>query len=156
MNPTVLSWSKQNDRECCFRAESSVSSFLKIDVFWKSKDFELNFNWIFNMCTWCYIWCCKQCSIIVAGFQQKCCFSASNVDFSWLFILIHVKIGNQTKKQHLLPENNNFVENQQQWCFVAPHIIYSIRIIQKPIRCFAHFFDSCFEWIHCKFTKENA
>ena len=51
--------------------------------------------------------------MIVAGFQQKCCFSAPNVDFLWLFILIHVKIGNQTKKQHLLPENNNFVENQQ-------------------------------------------
>ena len=117
----------------------------KIDIFWKSKDFELNFSWIFNMCTWCYIWCCKQHSIIVAGFQQKCCFSAPNVDFSWLFILIHVKIGNQTKKQHLLLENNNFVENQQQWCFVAPSIIYSIRIIQKPISCFAHFFESYLE-----------
>ena len=91
-----------------------------------------------------YKWCWKQHSIIVADFQQKCCFSALNVDFSWLFTWIHVKIGDQTKKQHLFPENNNFVENQQQWYSVAPPIIYSIRIIQKPIRYFAQFSDSYF------------
>ena len=128
----------------------------EIKNFRKSNDFGLVLIWIINMCPWCYIWCCRQHSIIVAHFQQKCCFSATNVDFSCLFILIHVKIGNQAKKQHLLPENINFVENQQQWCFVAPHIIYTITIIQKPIRCFAHFFDSCFERIPWEFTKERA
>ncbi len=128
----------------------------KIEIFRKSKDFGLILIWIIIICLWCYIWYCKQHSIIVAAFQRKCCFSAPNVDFLWLFILIRVKIGNQTKKQHLLPENNNFVENQQQWCFVAPHIIYTITIIQKPIRCFAHFFDSCFGRIPWKFTKEKA
>ena len=127
----------------------------EIEIFRKSKDFGLILNWIINMCPWCYIWCCRQHSIIVAHFQQKCCFSATNVDFSCLFILIHVKIGNQTKKQHLLPENNNFVENQQQWCSVAPPIIYSIRIIQNPIRCFAQFLDSCFGRIPWEFTKEK-
>ena len=58
------------------------------------------------------------------------------------------------KKQHLLPENNNFVENEQQRCSVAPHIIYSTRIIQNPIRCFAQFFDSRFGRIPWEFTKE--
>ena len=84
-------------------------------------------------CPWCYKWCWKQYSIIVAYFQQKCCFSAPNVDFSWLFILVHVKIGNQMKKQHLLPENNNFVENEQQWCSVGKWIslVNSQRIIPK-------------------------
>ena len=118
----------------------------EIEIFRKSKDFRIILISNITMCPWCYIWCCKQHSIIVAGFQQKCCFSASDVHFSWLFILIHVKIGNQTKKQHLLrmPGNNNFVGNQQQWCLVAPPIIYSIRIIQNPMRCFAQFFDSRF------------
>ena len=106
-------------------------------------------------CPRCYKWCWKQHSIIVADFQQKCCFPAPNVDFSWLFTLVHVKIGNQTKKQHLLPENNNFVENKQQRCSVAPPIIYSIRIIQKPIRCFAQFLDSSFGRIPWEFTKEK-
>ena len=128
---------------------------LEIEIFRKSKDFRMILISIIIMRPWCYNWCCKQHSIIVVGFQQKCCFSAPNVDFSWLFPLVHVKIGNQTKKQHLLPENNNFVENQQQWYFVAPPIIYSIRIIQKPIRCFAQFFDSCFGKIPWKFTKEK-
>ena len=127
----------------------------EIEIFRKSKDFGLVSTWIIIMCPWCCIWCWKQHSITVAGFQQKCCFSATNVDFSCLFILIHVKIGNQTKKQHLLPENNNFVENQQQWCSVAPPIIYSIRIIQNPIRCFAQFLDSCFGRIPWEFTKEK-
>ena len=126
----------------------------EIEIFRNSKDFRMILISIIIMRSWCYIWCCKQHSIIVAGFQQKCCFSAQNVDFSWLFISIHVKIGNQTKKQHLLPENNNFVENQQQWYFVAPPIIYSIRIIQKPIRYFPQFFDSCFGRIPWEFIKE--
>ena len=128
----------------------------EIEIFRKSKGCGVVLIWIISMCPWCYIWCCNQHSIIVAGFQQKCCFSAPNVGFLWLFILIHVKIGNQTKKQYLLPENNNFVENQQQCCFVDPPIIYTIRIIQKPIRCFAHFFDSCFGRIPWELTKEKA
>ena len=58
------------------------------------------------MSTWCYIWCWKQHSIIVAHFQQKCCFSATNVVFSfksrflleWMCIIL--------KNQYLLPKNN--------------------------------------------------
>ncbi len=91
----------------------------QIEIFRKSKDFGLILISIINMCIWCYIWCCKPHSMIVAHFQQKCCFSATNDNFSWLFILIQVKIENQTKKQHLLPKSNNFVENQQQWCYVV-------------------------------------
>ena len=121
----------------------------EIEIFRKSKDFRMILISIIIMRPWCYIWCWKQHSIIFADFQQKCCFSAPNVDFSWLFILVHVKIGIQTKKQHLLLENNNFIENQQQWYSVAPPDIYSIRIIQKHIRCFAQFFA----W---KFTEGKA
>ena len=95
-------------------------------------------------CPWCYKWCWKQHNIIVAYFQQKCCFSAPNVDFSWLFTLVHVKNWKSNEKQHLLPENNNLVENEQQWYYVAPPIIYSTRIIQNLIRCFAQFFHSRF------------
>ena len=126
----------------------------EIEIFRKSKNIRMILISIITMRSWCYIWCWKQHSIIVADFQQKCCFSAPNVDFSWLFILIHLRIGNQTKKQHLLPENNNFVENEQQWCSVAPPIIYSISTIQKTIRCFAQFFDSRFGRIPWEFTKE--
>ena len=127
----------------------------EIEIFWKSKDFRMILISIIIMRPWWYIWCWQQHSIIVAHFKQKCCFSAPNVDFSWLFILIHVKFENQTKKQHLSPENNNFVENQQQWCSVAPPIIYSIRIIQKSNSCFAQCFDSRFGRIPLEFTKEN-
>ena len=127
----------------------------EIEIFRNSKNFRMILISIITMSPWCYIWCWKQHSIIVADFQQKCCFSAPNVDFSYLFILIHVRFENQTKKQHLLPENNNFVENQQQLCFVALPIIYNIRIIQKPIRCFAQFFDSHFGKIPWEFTKEK-
>ena len=126
----------------------------EFQIFRKSKVFGLILIWIIIMCPWCYIWCWKQHSIIVAGFQQKCCFPTPNVDFSCLFIFVHVKIRNQTKKQHLLPKNNTFVENQQQWCYVALSIIYSIRIIKKPIAYFALFFDSCFWQIPGEFTKE--
>ena len=35
--------------------------------------------------SWCYKWCTKQHNITVAGFQQKCCFSATNVVFSLIF-----------------------------------------------------------------------
>ena len=126
----------------------------EIEIFRKSKNFRMILILMIIMRPWCYIWCCKQYSIIVSSFQQKCCFSASNVDFSWLFILIHVKTGNKTKKQHLLPTNNNFTDNQQQWCFVVPSIIYSIRIIQMPIICSAQFVDSCFGTIPWESSKE--
>ena len=83
----------------------------EIEIFRKSKDRGWMLIWIINMSSWCYIWCWKQHSIIVAHFQQKCCFSATNVDFSWLFILIHVKIGNQTKKQHLSRASHKFLDD---------------------------------------------
>ena len=127
----------------------------EIEIFRKSKYFRMILISIIIMRPWCYILCYKQHNIIVAGFQQKYCFSEINVDFSLLYIFVHVKIKNQTKDQHLLLENNNFVEKQQPWCFVAPPIIYSIRIIQKPTRCFAQFFDSRFGRIHWEFTKEK-
>ena len=116
----------------------------EIEIFWKSKDFGLILIWIIIMCTWCYIWCCKQHSIIVAHFQQKCCFSATNVDFLAFFAFIHVKIKIVMKKQHLLLKNNNFIENQQQWCSIALHNNYSIRTSKKLITCFAYCFNSCF------------
>ena len=107
------------------------------------------------MCPWCYIWCYKQQRIIVAYFQQKCCFSATNVDFSGFCTFIQVKIEIWMKKQHLLPKNNTFDENQQQWCYVVLCIIYSIRTLRKPSICFAQFFDSCFWYIPGEITKEN-
>ena len=111
----------------------------EIEIFRKSKDFGLISTWIIIMCPWCYIWCWKQHSITVAGFQQNCCFSATNVDFSGFCTFIQVKIEIWMKKQHLLPKNNTFVENQQQWCYVVLHIIYSIRTLRKPSVCFAQF-----------------
>ena len=127
----------------------------EIEIFRKSKNFGRVLISIIIMSPWCYIWCCKQHNIIVAGFQQKCCFSATIVEFSCKYYFIQAKIENLTKKQHLLLENNHLVEKKQQWRFVAPRTVYSIRIIQKPIRCFAHFFDSCFGRIPWEFTKEK-
>ena len=122
----------------------SIQKLSEIEIFRKSKDFGLILIYIINMCLWCYIWCCKLHSIIVAHFQSKCCFSATNVDFSGFCTFIRIKIEIWMKKQHLLPKNNNFVENQQQWCYVVLHIIYSISTIRKPNIRFAQFFDSCF------------
>ena len=116
----------------------------EIEIFRKSKDFGLISTWIIIMCPWCYIWCWKQHSIIVAGFQQKCCFSATNVDFSCKYYFIQAKIEKLTKKQHLLLKNNTFVEKKQQWCYVALHIIYSISTFRNPSICFAQFLVSCF------------
>ena len=127
----------------------------KIEIFRKSKDHGWMLIWIINMSSWCYIWCWKPYSIIVAHFQQKCCFSATNVDFSGFCTFIQVKIMIWMKKQHLLPKNNTFVENQQQWCYAVLHIIYSIRTIRKLSVCFAQFFDSRFERIPWEFNKEN-
>ena len=116
----------------------------EIEIFRKSKDRGWMLIWIIKKSTWCYIWCWKQHSIIVAHFQQKCCFSATNVDFSGFCTFIQIKIKIWMKKQHLLPKNNSFVGNQQQWCYFVLHIIYSIRTLRKPSVCFAQFFDSCF------------
>ena len=116
----------------------------EIEIFRKSKVFGLILTWIIIMCPWWFIWCWKQHSITAAVLQQKCCFSATNVDFSCKYCFIQAKIEKLTKKQHLLLKNNTFVENQQQWCYVALHIIYSIRTLRKPSVCFAQFFDSCF------------
>ena len=116
----------------------------EIEIFRKSKDRGWMLIWTINMTLWCYIWCWKKHSIIVAHFQQKCCFSATNVDFSGFCTFIQVKIEIWMKKQHLFSKNNTFVENQQQWYYVVLHIIYSIRTHRKPIVCFAQFFYSCF------------
>ena len=73
-------------------------------------DFQnLIFNRTINRGPCCYNWCWKQHSIIVAHFQQKCCFLATNVDFSRFCTFIQVKIEIWMKKQQLLPKNNNFV-----------------------------------------------
>ena len=98
----------------------------EIEIFRKSKDFGLISTWIIIMCPWCYIWCWKQHSITVAGFQQNCCFSATNVVFSFKFRFLLEWMYRILKNQHLLPKNNNFVENQQPWCYVAFRIKYSI------------------------------
>ena len=76
----------------------------EIELFRKSKDFGLISTWIIIMCPWCYIWCWKQHSITVAGFQQNCCFSATNIDFSGFCTFIQVKIEIWMKKQHLSPK----------------------------------------------------
>ena len=108
-------------------------------------DFQnLIFNRIINRGSCCYNWCWKQHSIIVAHFQQKCCFLATNIDFSGFCTFIQVKIEIWMKKQHLLPKNNTFVENQQQWYYVALHIIYSIMTLRKPSICFAQFLTRVF------------
>ena len=98
----------------------------EIEIFRKSKNFGLILTWIIIMCSWWCFWCWKQHSIIVAVLQQKCCFSATNVDFSCKYCFIQAKTEKLTKKQHLLLKNNIFVENQQQWCYVAFIIKYSI------------------------------
>ena len=116
----------------------------EIEIFRKSKDHGWMLIWVINKSTWCYIWCWKQHSIIVTHCQEKCCFSAANVDFSGFCKFIQIKIEIWMKKQHLLPKNNTFVENQQQWCYVVLHIIYSIRTLRKPSVCFAQLFDLCF------------
>ena len=82
----------------------------EIEIFRKSKDFGLIWTWIIIMCPWCCLWFWKQHSITVAGFQQKCCFSATNVDFSCKYCFIQTKIEKLTKKQHLLLKNNTIVE----------------------------------------------
>ena len=116
----------------------------EIEIFRKSKDFGLIWTWIIIMCPWCWIWCWKQRSITVAGFQQKCCFSATNVDFPCKYCFIQAKIEKLTKKQHLLLKNNICVENEQQWCYVALYIIYSIRILLNPSKRFAQFLTHVF------------
>ena len=126
-----FTWFKTPPRECSLIAPTfymmlkvDFQKLSEIEIFRKSKDFGLISTWIIIMCPWCYIWCWKQHSITVAGFQQNCCFSATNVDFSGFCTFIQVKIEIWMKKQHLLPKNNTFVENQQQWCYVVLHIIY--------------------------------
>ena len=116
----------------------------EIEIFRKSKDFGRILTSMIIISTWGYICCCEQHSIIVAVLKQKCCFSATNVDFSCKYCFVQVKIEKWTKKQHLLLKNNNFVENQQQWCYVVCSIKYSIRTLRKLSICFAQFFDSCF------------
>ena len=74
----------------------------EIENFRKSKDFGRILISIIIMSLWCYICCCTQHSIIVTGFQQKCCFSATNIDFSCKYCFIQAKIEKLTKKQHLL------------------------------------------------------
>ena len=97
----------------------------EIEIFRKSKDRGWMLIWIINMSPWCYIWCWKQHSIIVADFQQKCCFSATNVVFSFKSRFLLEWTYRIPKNQYLLPKNNIFVENEQQWCYVAFSINYS-------------------------------
>ena len=73
-----------------------------IEIFRKSKDREWMLIWTINMIPWCYIWCWKQHSIIVAGFQQNCCFSATNVDYSAFYFFIHAKSYKWWKKTTIL------------------------------------------------------
>ena len=127
----------------------------EIEIFRKSRVWVLIWSTIILMCPKWYKCCQRQQNVTVAHFQQNCCFSATNVDFSCKYYFIRAKIEKLTKKQHLLLKNNTFVENQQQWCYVALHIIYSIRTLRNPSICFAQFFDSSFWWISGGFTKEK-
>ena len=96
----------------------------EIEIFRKSKDFGLISTSMIIMCSWCCIWCWKQHSITVAGFQQKCCFSATNVDFSCKYYFIQAKIekltknncGNKSATNVCLPTAPQF--NFHLWCRV--------------------------------------
>ena len=88
-------------------------------------------------------------------FNKNVVFQQQMLIFHVNIVLFMQKIEKLTKKQHLLLKNNTFVENQQQWCYVVLHIIYSIMILLNPSKCFAQFFDSCFRYIPGGFTKEN-
>ena len=63
----------------------------KFEIFRNSRFRKLIFDRIISDCPRWYKWCWKQHSIIVADFQQKCCFSATNVDFSSFCAFIHVR-----------------------------------------------------------------
>ena len=71
-------------------------------------------------------------------FRKQMLFFHSDLDFYM------DKCAETWKSKHLLLKNNIFVENQQQWCYVILHIIYSTRTLRKPSICLAQFFDSCF------------
>ena len=86
-----------------------VSKFEIFRNFWFRK---LISNIIISKCPSCYKWYWKQHSISVAGFQQKCCFPATNFVFSGLCAFVHLKIKIWRKKQQLLLKDNIFVENQ--------------------------------------------
>ena len=79
----------------------------EIEIFRKSKDLGWILIWIINMCPRWYIWWCKQHSIIVAGFQQNCCFSTTNDVFSFQTWFLHQWMKIKLENQHLLPKSNN-------------------------------------------------
>ena len=62
------------------------------EIFWNFHFQNQILSAIIMECLRWYKWCWKEHSIIVAELQQKCCFSAPNVDFSWLFTLVHKKL----------------------------------------------------------------
>ena len=76
-------------------SKSFLTFYRKIAHFGSTRNFssrKLFFSRIIGECPRCYKWCRKQHSIIVAGFQQNCCFSATNVDFSAFSSFIHAQI----------------------------------------------------------------
>ena len=126
------------------KLKMSFDFLSKIEIF-RFFDFQkLIFNRIINRGPCCYNWCWKQHIITVAGFQQNCCFSATNVDFSAFSFFIHAKIRKMMKKQHLCLKNNNFIVFQQNWCFVASVNIYSAMGIVGLITYFLSIFDANF------------
>ena len=78
----------------------------KIEIFPKVQCWSLVLIWIINTCPWCYKWSTKQHSSIAAHFQQKCCFSVTNVDFSCFCTFIQINICCR-KTTFLLKMGNN-------------------------------------------------
>ena len=72
----------------------------EIEIFRKSKDFGRILISIIIISHWCYICFCKLQSIIVADFQQKCCFSATIVDFSCKDCFIQTRIKKLTNDKN--------------------------------------------------------
>ena len=80
----------------------------KIEILRKSKTYWLNLIWIIIMGPRYHIWCWGPNSIIVADFQQNCCFLATNVDFPLFYEFMHVKFILSMGKHHLLPKKQQF------------------------------------------------
>ncbi len=124
--------------------KSTFDFLFKIEIFGFFDFQKMIFNRIINRGICCYNWCWKQHIIIFVDFQQNCCFSATNVDFSVFSSFIHARIRKVLKKQHLLLKNNNFVVFQQNWCYVASDNIYRTMETIELITYFLFIFDANF------------
>ena len=106
----------------------SIFKICQKSRFFENKDLGWMLIWIININLWCYIWCWKQHSIIVAHFHQKCCISATNVVLSIqtsIFIWMNVQ---NPEKSTFVPKNKIFVGNEQQWCLYIIMLLPALNI----------------------------